>query len=73
MVISNMHEAVVDGVHRSPSNGVKVVVVGAGVGGLAVALECWRKGCEVVVLERAAKLSPIGEELHTMLRQRKSR
>jgi 1-hydroxycarotenoid 3,4-desaturase len=33
----------------------KVVVVGAGIGGLVAALELARQGCEVVVVERAAK------------------
>ena len=51
---------VVNGVQRFPENDIKLIVVGAGVGGLQAALECWRKGCEVVVLERAEKLSPIG-------------
>lgn len=53
-------ETIVDGVHRQPENGIKVVIIGAGVGGLQAALECWRKGCDVVVLEKAEKLSPIG-------------
>lgn len=53
---------VVDGVQRFPSNGIRVVVVGAGVAGLGAALECWRKGCEVTVLERADKLSVLGEQ-----------
>ena len=52
--------AVIDGVHRFPESGIKVIIVGAGVGGLATALECWRKGCDVVVLERAEKLSTLG-------------
>lgn len=51
---------VVDGVHRYPPNDMKVVVVGAGNGGLTTAMECWRKGFDVVVLERAAELSPLG-------------
>ena len=50
----------VDGVRRFPENGIKVVIIGAGVGGLQAALECWRKGCEVVVLERAQELSTLG-------------
>ena len=54
------HEDVVDGVKRFPQNGIKVIIIGAGVGGLGAALECWRKGCEVVVLERSERLSPIG-------------
>lgn len=52
----------VDGVQRFPPNGIKVIVVGAGVGGLGAALECWRKGCDVVVLERGDKLSVLGEQ-----------
>ena len=51
---------VVDGVHRAPENGIKVIVIGSGVGGLCAALECWRKGCDVQVLERSEKLSPLG-------------
>ena len=51
---------VADGVRRFPSNDIKVVVIGAGIGGLQTALECWRNGCEVVILERADKLSPLG-------------
>lgn len=56
-----MAETMVDGVFRSNRLGVRVIVVGAGVGGLLSALECWRKGCDVVVLERAASISPIGK------------
>lgn len=51
----------VDGVQRLPVNGIKVVVIGGGVGGLGAALECWRKGCDVTVLERAEQPSPIGK------------
>lgn len=56
--------ATVDGVQRAHPNGIKVVIIGAGVGGLTAALECWRKGCEVVVLERANDLSQSGTYLH---------
>lgn len=52
--------SVVDGVHRHPANNVSVVVLGGGIGGLQAALECWRKGCEVVVIERAQDLSSLG-------------
>jgi thioredoxin reductase len=52
----------VDGVQQFPSNGIRVIIVGASVGGLGAALECWRKGCEVLVLERADKLSPLGKQ-----------
>ena len=60
---------IVHGVQRFPENNIKVVVVGAGVGGLQAALECWRKGCEVVVLERAKNLSPVGRSSHLYARK----
>lgn len=56
-----MSETILDQVHRAQTLGIKVIVVGAGVGGLLTALECWRKGCEVVILERAAAISPLGK------------
>ncbi|KAH8807233.1 putative monooxygenase [Xylogone sp. PMI_703] len=38
---------------RHPATGIKVLIVGAGMGGLMTALECWRKGHQVVgILER---------------------
>ncbi|KAF2844830.1 putative monooxygenase [Plenodomus tracheiphilus IPT5] len=38
---------------KHPSTGIDVLVVGAGMGGLTTALECWRKGHNVVgILER---------------------
>ena len=55
-----MTGTIVDGVHRLPSNGISVVVIGAGNAGLQTALESWRKGCDVVVLEKAEKLSHLG-------------
>ncbi|KAL2173102.1 uncharacterized protein P884DRAFT_212997 [Thermothelomyces heterothallicus CBS 202.75] len=40
---------------RHPETHVNVLIVGAGVGGLMTALECWRKGHNVVgILERSA-------------------
>ncbi|KAL4776687.1 hypothetical protein BDW60DRAFT_222932 [Aspergillus nidulans var. acristatus] len=39
---------------RHPSTGISVLIVGAGMGGLMTALECWRKGHDVVgILERS--------------------
>lgn len=35
---------------RQPKTGVKVLIVGAGLAGLMTALECWRKGHDVVAL-----------------------
>jgi hypothetical protein len=38
---------------RHPETGVNVLIVGAGMGGLVTALECWRKGHNIVaILER---------------------
>jgi heterodisulfide reductase subunit A-like polyferredoxin len=40
---------------RHPETHVDVLIVGAGVGGLMTALECWRKGHNVVgILERSS-------------------
>ncbi|KAK1986445.1 hypothetical protein LZ30DRAFT_705733 [Colletotrichum cereale] len=39
---------------------MKVVIIGAGLGGLACAIACRKEGFEVVVLERADRLVPIG-------------
>ncbi|KAK6827176.1 hypothetical protein PG987_010517 [Apiospora arundinis] len=41
-------------VMRHPETGIRVLVCGAGLGGLACALECWRKGHTVEVLDRSA-------------------
>lgn len=38
---------------------MKVVIIGAGLGGLACALACRREGIEVVVLERASDILPV--------------
>ncbi|OAP56449.1 hypothetical protein AYL99_09628 [Fonsecaea erecta] len=37
---------------RLPSQDAKILVVGAGVAGLVAALECWRRGFDVEILER---------------------
>lgn len=37
----------------------KVVIIGAGIGGLACGLACRQEGLEVTILERAAKLLPV--------------
>lgn len=55
-----MSESVVDGVHRLPSTGISILIVGAGVGGLMLAIEAWRQGHDVQVLERNDGVSPIG-------------
>ncbi|KAJ5504132.1 hypothetical protein N7463_007006 [Penicillium fimorum] len=56
------HETVVvDGVLRYPPTGLKVLVVGGGPGGYFTALECWRKGHDVELLEKNGANSPIGD------------
>ncbi|KAI1260506.1 FAD/NAD(P)-binding domain-containing protein [Xylariaceae sp. FL1019] len=51
----------VDGVHRHAPSGIKVVISGGGVGGLLAALECWRAGHEVELLEQNDSLSTLGD------------
>ncbi|KAF6823028.1 salicylate hydroxylase [Colletotrichum plurivorum] len=43
---------------------MKVIIVGAGLGGLACAIACRREGLDVVVLERASRIVPIGSGIH---------
>ena len=38
---------------RYPDTGISMLIVGGGIGGLMCALECWRKGHQVRVLERS--------------------
>ncbi|ETI19892.1 hypothetical protein G647_08907 [Cladophialophora carrionii CBS 160.54] len=40
-------------VERYPDSGITVLIVGCGPGGLMSALECWRKGCTVQLIDRA--------------------
>ncbi|GKT42062.1 FAD-dependent monooxygenase OpS4 [Colletotrichum spaethianum] len=39
---------------------MKVLIIGAGIGGLACAIACQQEGFEVVILERADRIVPIG-------------
>ena len=41
------------------SQPLKIVIVGAGIGGLACAIASARQGFDVTVLERAEKLTPV--------------
>ncbi|KAI0889816.1 FAD/NAD(P)-binding domain-containing protein [Annulohypoxylon maeteangense] len=52
---------IVDGVLRYPPTGTKVLIIGAGVGGLMTALECWRKGIEVEIVEKTDVVSGHGD------------
>lgn len=38
---------------------MKVIIIGAGLGGLACAIACRRYGLEVVVLEQTPKIIPV--------------
>ncbi|KAJ3555464.1 hypothetical protein NPX13_g10350 [Xylaria arbuscula] len=51
----------IDGIRRYPQTGIKVVVSGGGVGGLFAALECWRKGNDVEILEQNDSATPLGD------------
>ncbi|KAF4809860.1 FAD-dependent monooxygenase roqM [Colletotrichum siamense] len=44
-----------------PSSGIKVIVVGAGFGGLTAAIECHRQGHDVVVYESFPELKQLGD------------
>jgi 2-polyprenyl-6-methoxyphenol hydroxylase-like FAD-dependent oxidoreductase len=48
-------------VERKPKSGIKVVIVGAGFGGLTAAIECHFQGHDVVVLEAVLTLKPLGD------------
>jgi 2-polyprenyl-6-methoxyphenol hydroxylase-like FAD-dependent oxidoreductase len=37
----------------------KVIIVGAGLGGLSCAIACRRKGLDTIVLERAPEILPV--------------
>jgi monoamine oxidase len=43
-----------------PDSGINVIVVGAGLGGLACAIESRRKGHNVIVFENAPEIMRIG-------------
>ncbi|KAI1611914.1 salicylate hydroxylase [Exophiala viscosa] len=46
---------------KLPPSGIKVLIVGAGFGGLCAAIECNRKGHEVILLEKVKQLKPLGD------------
>ncbi|EME88646.1 uncharacterized protein MYCFIDRAFT_80018 [Pseudocercospora fijiensis CIRAD86] len=54
-----------DEVRCAASTGINVLVIGAGVGGLATAIECVRKGHSVKILERSKKAS-VGGDMFTI-------
>ncbi|KAI1255663.1 hypothetical protein MGN70_002778 [Eutypa lata] len=46
---------------RSPPSGISVLIVGAGPAGVYAALECWRKGHDVRIVERHPSASTEGD------------
>ncbi|KAJ3502641.1 hypothetical protein NM208_g16683 [Fusarium decemcellulare] len=46
------YAAVPEAMDQLPFNGISVIVVGSGIGGLSAARELWRIGCKVRVLEK---------------------
>ncbi|KAK6218796.1 hypothetical protein LQW54_002722 [Pestalotiopsis sp. IQ-011] len=55
------NRVLVDHVLRYPKTNLKVLVVGAGPGGLLAAIECWRKGHDVQIIEKGQDISSIGD------------
>lgn len=45
-----------------PDSGIDVLVVGTGLAGLTAAIECYRKGHRVQVLERHTEISTMGKK-----------
>jgi 2-polyprenyl-6-methoxyphenol hydroxylase-like FAD-dependent oxidoreductase len=46
---------------RSPETGLSILVVGGGIGGLCFAIEAYRKGHNVRIVERRPGLSELGK------------
>jgi NADPH-dependent 2,4-dienoyl-CoA reductase/sulfur reductase-like enzyme len=49
-----------DGIATPKSSGIKVIIVGLGYAGCVAAIECHRKGHEVIVYEQAPQITNIG-------------
>ena len=54
-------DAFLDGIHRLPRTGIDILIVGAGIGGMFMALESWRQGHDVRILEKSPHLAPLGK------------
>lgn len=46
---------------RRPPTGLSVLIAGAGIGGLVAALELWRHGFSVRIIEKTASPSSLGK------------
>lgn len=50
-----------NGTAAPESSGITVLIVGCGFGGIAAAIECYRKGHKVVVFEKNSEIGGLGE------------
>jgi cation diffusion facilitator CzcD-associated flavoprotein CzcO len=51
-----------DGTAAPESSGISVLIVGCGFGGIAAAIECYRKGHKVVVFEKNSEIGGLGKK-----------
>ncbi|KAG9228915.1 putative MAK1-like monooxygenase [Amylocarpus encephaloides] len=59
-IMGSTNPIVADGA-EPPSSGIKVIIVGAGFGGLTAAIECVRQGHSVVIYESFPELKSLGD------------
>lgn len=62
MAISQNHVSGPDRVARPKSTGIKVIIIGLGYAGAVAAVECHRKGHDVVVFEQAPEIQALGRK-----------
>ena len=62
---TNNAHTVADVLNQKPPNGISVLVVGSGIGGLSAARECARLGCSVRVFERQPRPLLTGNHIFT--------
>lgn len=55
-----------EGTVPAGSSGIRVIVVGCGYGGIAAAIECHRKGHEVIVFEKNQEVGGLGMSIHCL-------
>lgn len=49
-----------DGIAAPEGSGITILIVGCGFGGIAAAIECYRKGHKVVVFEKNLEIGGLG-------------
>ncbi|KAI1768369.1 hypothetical protein GGR53DRAFT_462621 [Hypoxylon sp. FL1150] len=57
---------IIEGVIRLPPTGLKTSIVGASIGGMMAASECWGKGFEAEIIEKATNLSALAQYLSAL-------